>query len=219
MPPSAWIARLYRPVRERATWISRLWTWYQGRVDFRLILASLLVLGILVLVAHRRRERLRSRGSLPPVHRWRQRVALREGEYPYHAKRFLLTRSEREFYHALLSVIRERFTVAMSVRLADVINCSRDAWSNGHGALISAKQLDFVLCHPETIEIVLAIELDDRSHDLAERVERDAFLDNSMRAAGVPLLRVPAARSYEPAQLRASIRDAIAARPRQGRAA
>ena len=100
----------------------------------------------------------------------------------------------------------------MSVRLADVINCSRDAWSAGHGALISSKQLDFVLCEPDSFRIVLAIELDDETHGLADRMERDHFLDNAMRAAGVPLLRVSTASSYDIVALRIAVEEAASGR-------
>jgi len=109
--------------------------------------------------------------------------------------------------------------VAMSVRLADVINCSRESWAAGYGALISSKQIDFVLCEPHSTRIVLAIELDDESHGLADRRERDKFLDNAMQAAGVPLLRVVAAPSYDVATLREAIRQAVPRRLSQRHAA
>lgn len=183
-------------------------------MDVRLVL--LLVLVVLVLLTIRRSRPPR---RLPAVHRWRHRVALSEGKYPYFAKTHLLTRSEREFHRALQAAIGDRFAIAVSVRLADVIGCSREAWSDGHGALISSKQLDFVLCEHETWSVVLAIELDDPTHQLADRSERDRFLDNAMRAAGVPLLHIGTAASYDPKSLRAAVFEAAAARRRRSKAA
>lgn len=188
-------------------------------MDIRLfVIVVLFVTGVL-LVWSRRRTRLRTQRQLPPVHRWRHRVAIREGDYPYYARKNLLTRSELRFHQALAGAVDERFVIAMSVRLADVINCSRDAWTAGHGALISSKQLDFVLCEPHTTRIVLAIELDDPTHGLADRVERDEFLDNAMRAAGVPLLRVPTAKAYDVDTLRAAIDQTLSNRKTRNRAA
>jgi hypothetical protein len=183
-------------------------------MEIRLFLLAGLVLAIAAVALRRRTPK-----RLPPLHRWRHRVAIQEGDYPYFPKKTLLTKSEREFYRVLQAVVGERFTIAMSVRLADVINCSREAWTKGHGALISAKQLDFVLCEPETTRIVLAIELDDPTHQLADRSERDRFLNNAMGAAGVPLLRVPTAPRYDEAGLRIAISQAIGGRRSTTRAA
>lgn len=178
------------------------------------MLIVLLVL-VVAVVAFRRRAPKR----LPPVHRWRHRVAISAGRYPYFAKTHLLTRSERAFHRALNEAIGDRFAVAVSVRLADVINCSREAWTAGHGPLISSKQLDFVLCEPETWGIVMAIELDDPTHQLADRFERDQFLDSAMRAAGVPLLRIHTAASYDAEALRSAILEAGATKRGRGKAA
>lgn len=184
-------------------------------MELRLLIAAMLVAIVFWLLVGRRRPRR----ALPPIHRWRHRVAIQEGRYPYYARKCLLTKSERGFYAALQEAAGDRFTIAMSVRLADVINCSRESWQAGHGALISSKQLDFVLCEPGSMYIRAAIELDDPTHGLAERRERDAFLDNAMKAAGVPLLRVRAAPRYDVQTLRQEIAHAVAGRPRHGKAA
>ena len=44
---------------------------------------------------------------------------------------------------------------------------------------------------------------------LPDRIERDEFLDNAMRAAGVPLLRISTAPGYDDVALRVAIEDAI----------
>jgi hypothetical protein len=68
----------------------------------------------------------------------------------------------------------------------------------GYGRLIAQKHLDFVLIDPATTRIRAAIELDDRTHRLRVRRARDRFVEAAMRAAGVPLLRMPAAGVYRP---------------------
>jgi len=168
----------------------------------RLLLLVILGAAAWLLILWRRKEKAISDAQLPEVHRWRHRTAVEEDEYPYYAKKYLLTRSERRFLPVLREAVREEYAIAMSVRLADVINCSDDSWRAGYGPLISSKQLDFVLCHPETTEIVMAIELDDPTHELDDRRERDVFLDNAMEAAGVPLLRVKTAKRYDVSALR-----------------
>jgi hypothetical protein len=42
----------------------------------------------------------------------------------------------------------------------------------------------------------LGIELDDKSHQRDDRKERDQFIDQVFKAAGIPLLRVPVKHTY-----------------------
>ena len=71
---------------------------------------------------------------------------------------------------------------------------------------VMAKSVDFVICDVLTLDPVAAIEVDDRSHLLPERRDRDAFVNAVFAEIGVPLLRVKAqelfrrraARSFRP---------------------
>ncbi|MFO0808999.1 MAG: DUF2726 domain-containing protein [Gemmataceae bacterium] len=127
--------------------------------------------------------------------------------YPYYARRALLTRTELAFYETLRDVVGGRFAVCMKVRLGDVIGCSDDAWKLGYGRLIAQKHLDFVVVDPKTTKVVVAIEVDDRSHAHPKRQARDHFVDLAMRAARVPLLRVPAARAYPPSRIQQALAE------------
>ncbi|QDV90760.1 hypothetical protein RAS2_18430 [Phycisphaerae bacterium RAS2] len=82
------------------------------------------------------------------------------------------------------------------VRVADVLTCSDADWRRGFGGAISQKHLDFVLCEPRTTRIILAVELDDRSHEAPHRQRRDRFLNESLQAAGIRLLRIKARARY-----------------------
>jgi hypothetical protein len=130
-------------------------------------------------------------------------------EFPYRARRTLLSPAELDFYYALERNVGRRYTVCMKVRLADVIDCPRAAWRMGYGRLIAQKHLDFVLIDPATTRIRAAIELDDRTHRLRVRRARDRFVEAAMRAAGVPLLRVPAASAYRPHDLLRAIQRVL----------
>jgi hypothetical protein len=134
----------------------------------------------------------------------------REAPFPYEPADALLTAAERSFYLVLVNAIGEDFGLFIKVRLADVI-AVRPGVSSKHrlGAFsrISSKHLDFVLCDPETFAVLGAIELDDRSHRANNRRQRDAFIDGALRAAGIPILHVPAQRSYSATKLRVQILD------------
>jgi hypothetical protein len=156
------------------------------------VLAALAVLAVLLRRAWLWRLRRKFFDPLPDA-------------FPYYARRALLTKAELAFYETLREVVGDRFTVCIKVRLADVIGCADEVWKLGYGRLIAQKHLDFVLVDPATTRVVVAIELDDRSHTHPRRQARDLFLDRAMRTAGVPLLRVPAASRYSCRQTRTSL--------------
>jgi len=95
--------------------------------------------------------------------------------------------------------------IANSTRLSDVIGCTTEGWKTGYGAKISQKHVDFVIIDPLTTAILLVIELDDKTHQQADRQTRDIFVDQALAAAGVAILRVPAAREYDLDDLRDQI--------------
>lgn len=121
----------------------------------------------------------------------------------YRARVFLLTRNEREFFHALLGALDDHWQLFAKVRLADVVTCPDSEWDRDTGRRIAQKHLDFVVCHRASLRIVAAIELDDRSHARPERRRRDLFLNRVFRKAGIPLLRYRARLAYQPEEIKA----------------
>lgn len=142
-------------------------------------------------------KRLSSRAPRRRRRRWggkrRRGVSQR---LPYASRGTLLSRGEAAFYAPLQEAVGSRYLIMCKVRVADVLMCSETDWHRGHGGAISQKHLDFVLCEGVSTRIVLAIELDDRSHAADHRRRRDAFLNEALRAAGVPLLRIRARARY-----------------------
>jgi Protein of unknown function (DUF2726) len=123
--------------------------------------------------------------------------------WPYHKTDHLLTPAERSFFGVLGQAIDNDLYIFAKVRLSDLLwlpqsTKNRQSYMNR----IQSKHVDFVLCDSATTEPRLLIELDDSSHQRARRRSRDAFLDEAVRRAGLPILRVPAKRSYAPGELR-----------------
>ena len=125
------------------------------------------------------------------------------GPLPYFSRVALLSDGELAFYQALRRALPQHVIICPKVRLADVINCSGEDWKQGFGGRISQKHLDFVIADSDSTAIVLAIELDDKSHRRADRRQRDEFLDRALSAANIPLVRVPCAPVYDAKTLRA----------------
>lgn len=46
------------------------------------------------------------------------------------------------------------------------------------------------------VAVACVIELDDKSHQRRDRQQRDAFVNEALSVAGIPLARIPAASEY-----------------------
>ncbi len=139
---------------------------------------------------------------------WRWLVGLLRPARPYRKRPSLLTSGEMRFYRALRPVVPSDLVVFVKVRLMDVVAVPDEAWRE-HGAPGSGMHLDFVLADAATLEPVLVVELDDRSHTNEKARQRDAFKDAALAAARLPILRVQAGR-YD--DLRAKVQAALAKR-------
>lgn len=139
------------------------------------------------------------------------RIRANDSTLPY-AKAVLFSPAERSFLGVLDQAVSDRFRVFGKVRVADVLEV-RDAANASERARafnkISAKHFDFILCDPNDLTVVAAIELDDSSHQRNTRQTRDEFLKNACAAAGVRLVRFPARRAYAVAECRTTILDAL----------
>ena len=159
--------------------------------------------------------------------RWRNRSAWmrrqRDGQpvstepLPYQKKWYLLSPAERDFYETLRQAAEDRYLIFAKVRLLDLLWLP-DNMKNRilHIRRVASKHVDFVLCHPQTVAPALVIELDDASHRLPERQERDIFLNEVLRVAGIPLLRVPVRKSFSAPVLRGQILEALGVQHKDG---
>ena len=121
-----------------------------------------------------------------------------------------MTNAELRFYHALRKAVDGDWEIFAMVRIADLLSVpkgikNRRSWVNK----VLSKHIDFVLCESESLEVVMGIELDDASHERPHRRERDQFVNAAFDDAGVPLLRIPAEKSYSTRDLRRKIDRAL----------
>lgn len=129
---------------------------------------------------------------------------------PYQRRGELITKAELRFYRALEVAVRGELRIFSMVRIADLLKVapevkSRQSWQNR----INCKHIDFVLCDPETLEVLVCLELDDASHQRKDRIERDEFVNAAFESAGLPLIRVPLQSTYDLGQLRQAIEEAL----------
>ena len=94
----------------------------------------------------------------------------------------ILTANEREFYHRLTRAL-PTYPIFPQVAMSALIGLDSRLSQRQQFAIrrrFGWKYCDFVICAPYTLDILLIIELDDRTHDAGSDRKRDAM----MRAAG-----------------------------------
>ncbi|MBS0208816.1 MAG: DUF2726 domain-containing protein [Planctomycetes bacterium] len=126
-------------------------------------------------------------------------------EMPYRKRDDFLSAAELSFYRVLRLVVKGRVEVLAKVNLADIVFVARPHENQAYRNKIDRKHVDFLCCHPTTMKPLFGIELDDRSHQRLDRVERDHFVDQVFQVAGLPLVRCVAKAAYEPNLLLAEL--------------
>jgi len=136
-------------------------------------------------------------------------VSLRDGPLPYERRGGLLSPAEINLLRSLQLAVREDWLIFSQVRLADVLKVrAKTRKYQSWNSRLQGKQLEFVLCDIETLDVKLAIELDEPATS-TDGARRDRFVNVALAAAGVPLLRVRMQEKYETAALRKDIEDAL----------
>lgn len=110
--------------------------------------------------------------------------------YKYSRSNFLISRPEHEFFDILVEILGGQYYVFTQVHLPTILD-HKIIKQNWKGAFshINGKSVDFIICNKAYIKPLLAIELDDKSHEREDRIERDSEVERMLEEAGMPLLR------------------------------
>ncbi len=131
---------------------------------------------------------------------------------PYVLKTSLFTPAERSFLGCLDSVPSPDIRVFAKVRLADLFDvertADRSAWRSAFNK-INSKHVDFILLRANDLCPLLAIELDDKSHDREARQQRDVFLKEIFARANLPLIRFKVQKAYQTEDIAQRLNEAM----------
>jgi len=110
-------------------------------------------------------------------------------------KKYLTTQTEREYLNKLEEWFGRNCRIFCQVSPGRFLKLpEQEAFSAEERARFftqfNAMSVDYVLVSRITNQIVSVIELDDKSHELEDRIARDKRLEHMFEMAGVPLLRV-----------------------------
>lgn len=106
--------------------------------------------------------------------------------WPFYAKK-PLSQPEQVLYHRLVAALPECMVLAQ-VQLSRVLGVKKGFRFHEWNNRINRMSLDFLVCLKDS-SIVAAIELDDKSHERAARMEVDAKKEKALAAAGITLVR------------------------------
>jgi len=131
-------------------------------------------------------------------------------KWPYHKRKSLMSEAEYSFYRVLLQAIdTDEYLLFTKVSQSDLVyvrekdNSRRMTFFNK----ISRKHIDFVVCDKLTTEPLVAIELDDASHNRQDRIHRDQEVDKIFKDASFPLVRFKAKRGYSIDDVRSELEE------------
>lgn len=119
-----------------------------------------------------------------------QQPVSRPQPLPYVRKRFM-SMNEAFFYYELKKITNKyNYELFSKVRIADLVETkqglTRKQWGYYFG-IIKAKHADFVVC-TMSLQPVLIVELDDRTHDTSKGMMRDSLVDRVYYSVNYPIL-------------------------------
>ncbi len=132
---------------------------------------------------------------------------------PFRLRDDFLSTAEHSFYLVLKTMMGSIFTICPKVSLSDIFFVSNPNVNMGAYNRINRKHVDFLICDATTMKPRFAIELDDKSHNREDRMERDDFVELLFEIAELPLVRIPARSMYNTNEMGILFREALAQKP------
>lgn len=135
---------------------------------------------------------------------------LASGKKPvYKKKGQLLLVNEQRFLQAALQALPPDLLLTAKVRLLDLVSSHNAASGKSLDRDLADFSVDFVMIDRTTSEVKLCIEMDSESQSASERIAKNTMISRALRRAGIPHVRLPLVRFYDPVRLRQIFRDAL----------
>lgn len=127
--------------------------------------------------------------------------------WPFMPRDFM-TDAEVRFFHQLKQAVPE-FLIFSQVGLSRLIECTDEEDEKFWFNRINRMSVDYVLVDPDAQHVLVAIELDDWSHDQDSRAKADLKKDKSLISAGIPIVRFHGEEYVSAAAIRQELLHAI----------
>jgi len=133
----------------------------------------------------------------------------KESKPPYFKKKYFLSNAEREFFNVLEEAVTNKYYIFPQVHLSNLLFIKKGEECYKYLNKINRKSVDFVILEKNYLTPLLAIELDDSSHDSESRMERDDFVERVLKNAEIPLIRIRAKKIYNVSEISSLIYNSI----------
>lgn len=148
------------------------------------------------------------------VDRFRATVPDKEKtKYVYRKSNQVMTDHELKYYKILNEAVGENYYILAQAHLSAFLEHKVPNGQNWKVAFrhINGKSIDYLLCDKQTLAPLLAIELDDASHEKQDRRLRDEEVERIFTDAKLPLMRVASHGEISPESLLEKIKSLIIA--------
>lgn len=116
-------------------------------------------------------------------------------------KTYLLTKREWKFYREIKPIAdKYNLHILAKIRLNDLVNVRKNLEKSEQTKYlnkIQKKHIDFALCNPKNLEVIALIELDDNTHEIENRKQRDEFVNDICKSVGYILIRTYDSNDFE----------------------
>jgi very-short-patch-repair endonuclease len=125
--------------------------------------------------------------------------------------RVFMTNAEVRFFHQLKQAVPE-YLIFSQVGLSRLIECSDEEDEKFWFNRINRMSVDYVLVDQDAQSVLVAIELDDWSHESNARARADLKKDKALISAGIPMVRFHGDADVSSEEIRQELLHALAQR-------
>lgn len=139
-----------------------------------------------------------------------QKTPVYDYKNAYKCVESLLTKAELNFYDTLEPICSElNIAVFTKVRMGDLVTVKSKENNRAYWNKIQSKHIDFVLCNIKTLQPIICLELDDKSHNRPDRIERDKFINEVLTSVGYKVIHIPCSYKYDNMNIKSKIQNSI----------
>jgi hypothetical protein len=122
----------------------------------------------------------------------------------------IMTKREQAFFYTLLHALRDDYYVFPQLPLKELLPGNTSAnLSQDLSRMYNDGIVDYVIADPNTLSVVVGVELDDSSHDQTHARARDRRKELLLNQCEIPLLRSRVGETWDSAVLRQEIDKAV----------
>ncbi len=119
-----------------------------------------------------------------------RQLKINQKNYLPYKKRFsVMTHAEQAYFKKLQETYGQQYYIFPQINLDKLVEVTTKKSYYHYFNKINRKSVDFVIADKNTLETIKVIELDDWTHGLEKRKERDDFINNVLEVCSIIKIR------------------------------